>query len=158
MAMYNLNPLPKDDIAEDGEEREDSRHSRFAINDQKGDIIYFQAVCEMPYSSTILICVSDNDDLVSSIDELGGKLIYMAFNSSRLREKKVADHCDIVRHGDVLKAIMGKMMHKVSHLSSIFLWDTRPSRSLSTLGISSYGRPVPIFNLSRIDKSQHDPI
>ena len=44
--------------------------------------------------------MGDDDDFVSSIDELGGQLVDVAFDSSWLWEEEVADHSDIVRHSD----------------------------------------------------------
>jgi len=100
MAMYNLDLLSNDDIAEDWEEGEHSWKGRCAVDDEKGDVVDFEAVGKIPHSRAPLVGVRYNDDFVSSIDELGGKLVDMTFDSARLREEEIADHGDIVWHSD----------------------------------------------------------
>lgn len=70
MAMHNLDPLPEDDVAEDGEKGEDSGHSRFAIDYQERDVVHFQTIRQVSYPSTIFVGMSDNDDFVPSIYKL----------------------------------------------------------------------------------------
>lgn len=47
----------------------------------------------------------DDDDLVATIDELGGELVDVAFNAAGLGEKEVADHGDVVRHLDFSRSV-----------------------------------------------------
>ena len=100
MAMYNLDLLSNDDIAEDWEEGEHGWKGRCAVDDEKGDMVDFEAVREIPHSRAPVVGVRYNDDFVSSIDELGGELVDMTFDSARLGEEEIADHGDIVRHSD----------------------------------------------------------
>ena len=103
MTMYNLDLLSNDDIAEDWEEGEDGGKGRCTVDDEKGDVVDFEAVREIPHSSAPVVSVRYNDDFVSSIDELGGELVDMTFDSARLGEEEIADHGDIVRHCDRLE-------------------------------------------------------
>lgn len=98
VTMDNLNLFPNNDVAEDGEEREDSRHGRLSIDDQERHMVDFQPVGQIVHPSPAIVCMSYDNNLVPSIDQLGGKLVYMAFHSPRLRKEEVADHGDVVRH------------------------------------------------------------
>ena len=100
MAMYNLDLLSNDDIAEDWKEGEYGWKGRCAVDDEKGDMVDFEAVREIPHSRAPFVGVRYNDDFVSSIDELRGELVDMTFDSARLGEEEIADHGDIVRHSD----------------------------------------------------------
>lgn len=61
-------------------------------------MVDFETIGKVSYPCSSLICVGYYNDFVSSVDKLRGELIDMAFHSSRLWIKKVADHGDIVRH------------------------------------------------------------
>ena len=61
-------------------------------------MVDFKAICKIVDSCTAFVGMSDYDDFVAAIDELRGKLIDVAFNSSWLGKEEVADHCDVVRH------------------------------------------------------------
>jgi hypothetical protein len=98
MAMYNLNLFSNDDIPKYGEEGEDGWERSCAVHNQKWDMVDFQTIREVSYTGATFVCVCDNYHLVSSIDELGGKLIYVTLNPPWLGEEIVADHSDIVRH------------------------------------------------------------
>ena len=100
MAMYNLDLLSNDDIAEDWKEGEYGWKGRCTVDDEKGDMVYFKAVREISHSRAPVVGVRYNNNFVSSIDELGGELVDMAFDSARLRKEEIADHGDIVWHGD----------------------------------------------------------
>jgi peptide deformylase len=45
MAMYNLNLLSNDNIPEDGEEREDGWEGCCSIDDEKWNMVDFEAIC-----------------------------------------------------------------------------------------------------------------
>lgn len=97
MTMHNLYSLSNDDVAEEGEEREDGGESRGAVDDGKGDMEDLDAICQVSDALSIVIGVSDDDNLVSSVDELRCKLVDVTFDSSGLGVEEIADHGDIVR-------------------------------------------------------------
>lgn len=103
MAMYNLDLLSNNDVAEDWEEGKHGWKGRRTVNDEKGDMVDFEAVREIPHSRAPVVGVRYNDDFVSSINELGRELVDMTFDSARLGEEEIANHGDIVRHGDRLE-------------------------------------------------------
>jgi hypothetical protein len=98
VAMDDLNLFSDDDIPEDWEKGEDGRHRRLPIDDQKRDMIDLETVGQVVNSCPALIGMSDNSDLMSSINQLGGELVDMAFYSSWLGKEVVAHHRDSVRH------------------------------------------------------------
>jgi hypothetical protein len=104
MAMYNVNLLSNNNIPEDREEGEDSREGRCSIDDEKGDVVDFEAIRKISHSSPPVIRVGNYYDLVPSIDELRGQLVDVGFDSSRLGKEEVADHRNVIRHGGQLLA------------------------------------------------------
>ena len=70
MPVDNLNLFANDDISEYGEEREERRHGRLAVDDEEGYMVHFQAVCQIPHSCSTRIGVGDDDNLVAPVDEL----------------------------------------------------------------------------------------
>ena len=155
MAMHNLDPLPEDDVAEDGEKGEDSGHSRFAIDYQERDVVHFQTIRQVSYPSTIFIGMSDNDDFVPSIYKLSRELIYMAFDSSCLREEEVANHCNIVRHCDVFSLIIVKTGYVVPHPSQMFSRHQKLSGSPVASGFVCYYHARSFFDYWTIDKLKY---
>jgi len=99
--MDDLNLLSKDDVTEDGEEGEDSRKGRFSVDDQKRYMVHLQAVCEIPDACSTSIGMRDDNDVVATINELGGKLVDVTLDTTRLWEEEVADHCNVVRHDEL---------------------------------------------------------
>lgn len=71
MAMYDLNFFSYDDVAENRKEGEDSRHGRFAVDHEEGNMVDLEAIGEIADSSPTLISMGDNDYLVTSVDEFG---------------------------------------------------------------------------------------
>ena len=69
MAMHDLNFFPNDNISEDGEERKHSGKGGFSVYYEKGNMIDFQTIGEIPNPCTSLVCVRDDDDFVTTIDE-----------------------------------------------------------------------------------------
>lgn len=63
-------------------------------------MIHFKTVGEIADSGAASVSMGDNDDFVAAVDELGGELIDVRFNSTRLGVEEVADHGDVVRHDD----------------------------------------------------------
>jgi hypothetical protein len=99
MAMHNLNLLSNDNIPEDGEEREDGWEGRCSIDDEKWNVVDFEAIRQISHSSPPIVGVSDDYDFVPSINELRRQLVDVRFDSSGLGKEEVADHGNVVRHG-----------------------------------------------------------
>jgi len=71
MSMHDLNPLSYNDIPEHREEREDGRKGGFAVDDEEGNVVDFEAIGEVAHTGATLIRVCNDNDLVSAIDEFG---------------------------------------------------------------------------------------
>lgn len=69
MAMNYVNLLSDDDIAEYGEEREDGRKCRFAVDDEEWNMVDLQSISEISDSGASFVCMGNNNDFMSSIDE-----------------------------------------------------------------------------------------
>ena len=98
MPVHDLNLFPQNDVPEDGEEGEDGREGAFSIDDQEGNMIDFESVREVSDSGATFVGMRDDDDLVPAVNQFGGELVDVAFDSSGLGEEEVADHGDVVRH------------------------------------------------------------
>ena len=70
MAVYYLDLLPDNDVAEDGKEREDCWKCCFAVDHEERHMIDFQPVGKVSYSPTTLVAVCDNYDFVAPVYEL----------------------------------------------------------------------------------------
>lgn len=64
-------------------------------------MINFQAVGEVVYTGTTLVSMGNDYYLMASIDQFGGQLVDVTFDSSWLGKEEVTDHGDVVRHLDV---------------------------------------------------------
>ena len=102
VSMYNLNLLPYDNVSKDRKERKHRGHSAFAINNKERNMIDLEAIREVAYSGPTLICVSDDNDFMATVYELGRELIDVTLNSPRLGKEEVTDHGDVVRHVGIL--------------------------------------------------------
>lgn len=69
MTVDNLNLLANDNVAEYGKERKDGREGGFAVDDEEGDVVDFQAIGEVADSCSTFVRMCDYDDFVSAIDE-----------------------------------------------------------------------------------------
>lgn len=99
MSMDNLNLLPYHNIPKDGEEGEDGGKSRGAVNDEERDMVDFEAIRKVSYARSPIVCMSDDNDFMSAIDELRRELIDVTLDSSWLGKEEVANHCNVVWHG-----------------------------------------------------------
>lgn len=79
----------------------------------------------------------------------------MAFDSSWLREKEVANHCNIVRHCDVFSPIMVKTGYVVPHSSQMFFRHQKLLGSLVTSGFVCYYHARSFFDYWTIDKLKY---
>lgn len=69
MAMYDLDVLAYDDVAEYWEEREDCREGGFAVYDEEGNVVDLEAVGQVAYTGTAFVGVCDDDDFVAAVNE-----------------------------------------------------------------------------------------
>ena len=74
MAMHDLDPFAYDDVAENGEEREDSGEGGLTVNDEEGHIVDLEAIGEAPHTCSTGIGVRDDYDFVTTIDEFLSKV------------------------------------------------------------------------------------
>ena len=100
MTMHNLNLLTYYNVPKDWKKRKHRWKGSFAVDHEEGDVIDFEPVGQVPDTSPILICVSDDDYLVTTVNELGRELVNVGLNSTRLGEEEVANHGDVVRHDE----------------------------------------------------------
>lgn len=98
MAMNDLDLLTDDNVAKDGEEGEDGGEGSLAIDNKEGYVIDLEAVGQVADASATLVLMGDDDDLVTTVNELLRQLVDMTLDSSRLWKEEVADHGDVVRH------------------------------------------------------------
>jgi hypothetical protein len=98
VAVDNLYLFSDDDIPKDWEKGEDGGHRRFPIDDQKGDMVDFETVGQVVNSCPALIGMSYDNNFMSSINQLSGELVDVAFYPSWLGKEVVAHHGDTVRH------------------------------------------------------------
>lgn len=98
MAVNHINLLSYDNVAKDWEEGEDGWKRRCSVDDQEWDMVDFEAVGEVANAGTSFVCMGNDYDFVTAIDELGRELVDVAFDSPGLWKEEVADHSNVVRH------------------------------------------------------------
>jgi hypothetical protein len=98
--MHDLDLLSNHDIPEDGEEGEDSGHGCFPVDNKERDMVDLESIGEVAYASSAFVSVCYDHNFMASVDELGGQLIDVTFDTSGLRKEEVADHGNAVRHFD----------------------------------------------------------
>lgn len=69
MAMYNFDTFANHDVTKHREEGEDGGKSCFAVDDEKRYVVDLETVREVAYSSATGVCVRDDYDFVTTIDE-----------------------------------------------------------------------------------------
>ena len=69
MTMHNFNLLSDDDVPEDREEGKHGGEGGFSVYYEKWDMIHFQTIGEISDPCTSLVCMRDDDDFVTAIDE-----------------------------------------------------------------------------------------
>lgn len=70
MAMDNFNLLSNNNVPKNWEEREDGWEGCGAVYDEERYVVNFETIGEVPNASSAIICVRDDDNLVSSVDQL----------------------------------------------------------------------------------------
>jgi len=102
MTVDDLNSFAYNDVAEDWEEGKDGRERSLAIYDKEGYIVNLQSICKVSYTCTAGVCVSDDYDFMSTINEFCRQLVHVTLYTPGLGVEVVADHGDVVGHvGDV---------------------------------------------------------
>jgi len=69
MSMYNLYLLSNYNVPKHREEREDRRKCCFAVYDEEGNMVNFQAIREVSNSSAASIGMRNYDHLVTAVYE-----------------------------------------------------------------------------------------
>lgn len=69
MTVYNIDVLPNDDVAEYGEEREDSGEGRFAVNDEEWDVVDLETVREVTNSGAPFVCMRYDNHFMTAVYE-----------------------------------------------------------------------------------------
>lgn len=72
MAMDNLDLLPNDNVAENGEEGEDGGEGSLAVDNEERDMIDLESIGEVSDSCSALVCMGDDNDFMSAIDQFLG--------------------------------------------------------------------------------------
>lgn len=98
VSVYNFNLLSNDDIPKNWEEGENCRESRGAVNDEEGNVVNFEAICQVSHTSPALVRVGYYYYFMTPVNKLRRELVNVTFNSSWLGKEVVADHGNIVRH------------------------------------------------------------
>lgn len=70
MSMDNLNLFADDNVSKYGEEGKDGGHCRLAVDDEEGHMVDLESVCEVADPSATLVCMGDDNDFVSAVDQL----------------------------------------------------------------------------------------
>jgi hypothetical protein len=100
MAVYDLDSFAYDDVAKHREEREDGGEGGLAVDDEERHIVDLEAVGEVTHTCSPSICMGDDYDLVSSIDEFLGRWLAegwrlnLAFYSGQLVHVTLYTSCD----------------------------------------------------------------
>ena len=119
MTMHDFNLLSNDNVAENWKEGEDRGEGGCSVDDQKWDMVDFETVGEISYTRPPLVRMGDDNDFMTAVDELGGQLVNMAFDSSWLWEEVVADHGNIVRHCGRLAVSQSALVMDSGNTSSL---------------------------------------
>lgn len=123
VSMDDLDLFSYDNVSKDREKRKHSRHRGFSMNNKERHMVNFESICQVSNTLSTFICMRDDDDFMAPVYELGGQLIDVTLDASRLREEEVADHSNVVRHSDpnsqkiLLRFLIADLIY-TSHLAS----------------------------------------
>jgi len=67
--MDDFNLLSNDNVAEYGKEREDRWEGSFPVNDEEGDMVDFQPIGKVSYTSSSFVGVGDYYYFMPSVDK-----------------------------------------------------------------------------------------
>lgn len=77
VTVHDLDLLADDNITKDWKERKDGGKGGLAIDDKKGNVIYFETIGEVSHACSAFVGMCDYDHLVTAIDQfLGCSMIY----------------------------------------------------------------------------------
>ena len=82
MAVNNLDALAQHNLAENGEEGEDRRHGRLAVDDEEGNVVHLEPVGQVSHARPRAVLVCDDDDLVPAIRQLRCQLVDVRFDAA----------------------------------------------------------------------------
>ena len=71
MPVHDLYVFSDEDVAKDGKAGEDSWKCCLSENDKKRDMVDLQAIREIMDAGATFVRVRDNDDFVTTVDQLG---------------------------------------------------------------------------------------
>jgi hypothetical protein len=69
MAVYDVDLLTNDNVAEYREEGKDRGECCFSVDNEKWDVIYLQSIGEVADTGSAFVRMGDDDHFVSTIDE-----------------------------------------------------------------------------------------
>lgn len=69
MAVYNLDAFAYHNVSKYWEEGEDSGKGSLAVDDEEGYVVHLEAVRQIAHTCPAGVCVCDNYDFVTTIDE-----------------------------------------------------------------------------------------
>lgn len=69
MAVNDVDLLTDDDVAEYWKEGEDGGKACRAVDDEEGHVVDLEPIGEVANAFPVVVCMSNDDNLVASIDE-----------------------------------------------------------------------------------------
>lgn len=69
MAVNNLYLFADDYIAKYGKERKERRHRSLTVDNEKRDMVDFEAIGEVPYTGAAFVRVGYDDDFMAAVDQ-----------------------------------------------------------------------------------------
>ena len=85
MTVHDLDTFAQHNGAEDGKEAEDCGECGFAVDDEEGDVVDFEAVGEVAHACAALVGVRDDYDFVAAVDEFLRHVLIFASWTDPLR-------------------------------------------------------------------------
>lgn len=92
VSMDNIDSFPKADVTKGGEKGKDGRESGLLIDHQERDVVDLEPIGHPSDPCSVPICMSDDDNLMSPLNQPLGQVVQVRFNSTHIREEKVRDH------------------------------------------------------------------
>lgn len=71
MSVDDLDFFSDDDVSEDEKKGEDGWEGGFSIDDEEGDMVYFEPIGEVADPGAALVGVGYDHDFVAAVDEFG---------------------------------------------------------------------------------------
>lgn len=95
--MHDVDLFSYYNVSEYGKEGEDGGKSGRAIDDPERHIVNLETIGQVPNTLSVIVGVGYDHNLVASVDEPLGQLVYVTLDSSWLGKEEVADHGDVIR-------------------------------------------------------------